>query len=55
MCKLFNHSSEFCKLKPVSVKSSGSHKANECKITDRKNIKCAKFGGNPSANFRMLS
>lgn len=50
-CQLYNHSSECCTLKPVCLKCSGGHRVNECKVTDRKDIKCANCGDNHTANF----
>lgn len=52
-CQLFNHSSEFCTLKPACVKFSGDHKSGGCKVTDRKSIKCANYDANHTANFRI--
>lgn len=50
-CQRFNHSSEICKLSPVCVKCSGSHRPSECKIENRSQIKCANCQGNHTANF----
>lgn len=50
-CQLFNHSSEFCFLKPVCLKCSGGHNVKQCTVTDRSGIKCANCGANHTANF----